>query len=161
MTTKQSAHPPASVPTPADANALPIENFVEGLTQVAATLRKQNTGQAAFVLRAREYITHLETESNMQCMSIRCTKHLTILQQNFNEFTGAECGGCIAEERDLAQRENAELASCLESLAFQARRMTEIATHWAGDGQTEAHLAYRRINEAEALLAARQKAGVA
>lgn len=31
---------------------------------------------------------------------IRCTKHLTIGQQNTNEITGAECGGCIAAERD-------------------------------------------------------------
>lgn len=33
-------------------------------------------------------------------MRIRCLNHVTIPQQNANEFNGGECGACIAEERD-------------------------------------------------------------
>lgn len=31
---------------------------------------------------------------------IRCVRHISVRQQNTSESTGAECGGCIAEERD-------------------------------------------------------------
>ena len=31
---------------------------------------------------------------------IRCIRHINVPQQNASESTGAECGGCIAEQRD-------------------------------------------------------------
>jgi hypothetical protein len=40
---------------------------------------------------------------------IRCTKHLLVAQQNASEITGAECGGCISEERDELKRRVEEL----------------------------------------------------
>lgn len=34
------------------------------------------------------------------CVAHRCKEHRHIPVQNRNEFSGAECGGCIAVERD-------------------------------------------------------------
>lgn len=36
------------------------------------------------------------------CIRHRCAKHYDVPAQNTNEASGAECGGCIAEERDAA-----------------------------------------------------------
>lgn len=35
------------------------------------------------------------------CLYHRCAEHYTVPAQNREEFGGAECGGCIAAERDL------------------------------------------------------------
>lgn len=37
------------------------------------------------------------------CLHHRCFEHRAVPQQNANEFSGAECGGCIAAERDEAK----------------------------------------------------------
>lgn len=46
-------------------------------------------------------------------LCIRCIRHLNIGMQNTNEFSGGECGGCIAADRDDLQRQLAE-AKALE-----------------------------------------------
>jgi len=48
-----------------------------------------------------------------QPIYIRCLRHLNVRQQNENEITLSECGGCIAEERDTALAEVARLRSLL------------------------------------------------
>ena len=51
----------------------------------------------------------LRDEGRRSVILIRCTNCLTIPQQNTAEFTGAECGGCIAKQRD-------DLLSLIEEL---------------------------------------------
>ncbi len=49
-------------------------------------------------------------------LMIRCLKHRMVPQLNTNEFTGGECGGCIAEERDEARRIAEQRADQIGSL---------------------------------------------
>lgn len=51
----------------------------------------------AIIGRANE---KLRDEGRKSVILLRCTECLTVPQQNSNEFTGGECGGCIAKERD-------------------------------------------------------------
>jgi hypothetical protein len=46
----------------------------------------------------------LRDEGRKSVILLRCTECLTIPQQNSNEFSGGECGGCIAKERDECLR---------------------------------------------------------
>jgi hypothetical protein len=39
-----------------------------------------------------------------QCLAHRCSKHLAVPIHNANEFTGAECGGCILAELEAARQ---------------------------------------------------------
>lgn len=48
---------------------------------------------------------------------LRCKKHYNIPVQNKNEFSGGECGGCIAEQRDALRDRVTELE---KALAFYA-----------------------------------------
>ena len=50
-----------------------------------------------------EAVREAREEGLQSVLMIRCTRHFTVPQQNTAEVNGAECGGCIAEERDLAR----------------------------------------------------------
>lgn len=53
-------------------------------------------------------------------ITIRCSKHYSVPQQNKTEHSGGECGGCIAAERD-------EFRIALERIGFGPGDPTEIA----------------------------------
>jgi len=78
---------------------------------------------------AREH-ARLTDEKGYTCILHRCAAHYAVTQQNANEYTGAECGGCIAAERDALRNENlvlldklneAEIGIRLENDALRAR----------------------------------------
>lgn len=51
-------------------------------------------------------------------LRIRCIRHINVRQQNASESTGAECGGCIAEERDRLRGVLNEIEEMCHRLAF-------------------------------------------
>jgi hypothetical protein len=64
-----------------------------------------------------------DTNEPGKCLMIRCLKHLDVGQQNTAEVTGAECGGCIAEERDrLRQLVSEVLVPTLETISETDRK---------------------------------------
>lgn len=67
----------------------------------------------AAITRAEKAEGELEKKF-LGVLSIRCTKHLNIPQQNKAEFSGGECGGCIADERDHALRQVETLRAAMK-----------------------------------------------
>jgi len=60
---------------------------------------------------------------------IRCIRHISVRQQNTSESTGAECGGCIAEDRDRLRGVLNDIEDMCHRLAFgRAATTTEIIT---------------------------------
>jgi hypothetical protein len=76
---------------------------------------------------------------------IRCTKHLNVGQQNKNEASGGECGGCIAAERDatLARAESCKVALNRAFWVFESQANAEEqiggAEFWQGEAGKIAH----------------------
>lgn len=72
--------------------------------------------------QSQQIIKDRELEFNRGVCSvlrIRCAKHFAIQQQNENEHLGAECGGCIAEERDTLRTRLAAVEKKLEVIKFR------------------------------------------
>lgn len=60
--------------------------------------------QLEAVTKERDSIESQLHEQFKGVLSIRCMKHINVPQQNKNEHSGGECGGCIAEELESAKR---------------------------------------------------------
>lgn len=73
-------------------------------------------------LEHSQAIGDVREEAIQSVLCIRCMRHLNIGMQNTNEFSGGECGGCIAQERDDLQRQLAE-ATALASDAIETMRV--------------------------------------
>jgi len=64
-----------------------------------------------------------QDETIASVIFIRCLKHLTIPQQNKNEHSGGECGGCIAEERDQLKTELETVRSTVTRLESENKAL--------------------------------------
>ena len=58
------------------------------------------------------------TCSPADVLRIRCIHHINVPQQNTAEHTGAECGGCIAAERDALRSKLEQVRRLAEHLGF-------------------------------------------
>lgn len=67
--------------------------------------------------KERDEAARVADEAVRNIISIRCIDHIHIPQQNKNEITGAECGACIAAQRDAATIR----ADCAESACAAMR----------------------------------------
>ena len=61
------------------------------------------------------------------CLAHRCLPHREVPIQNRTESTGAECGGCIAIERDEARAGLTHLKAAIGDLHDLRQRTAEIA----------------------------------
>lgn len=96
-----------------------VNHVVEIATQIAKGLNEKAEAAEAETETPDEYDRlkarkdgivardeeRLRDEGRKSVILIRCTECLNVPQQNKAEFTGAECGGCIAKERDAALAE--------------------------------------------------------
>lgn len=57
----------------------------------------------------RKEIHKARQEGMVSVIFLRCKKHYSVPVQNKNEFSGGECGGCIADQRDALRDRVAEL----------------------------------------------------
>jgi len=57
-------------------------------------------------------------------LHIRCAKHYTIPQQNKNEHSGGECGGCIAEEREFYKTQYEAYKVVIDSALDKLEKIT-------------------------------------
>jgi hypothetical protein len=72
-----------------------------GCERVTLNAWKDGDGQWCLecLSKQRNY-ARAAAEDFKNILSIRCIEHINTPQQNTSEITGAECGGCIAAERD-------------------------------------------------------------
>jgi hypothetical protein len=78
-------------------------------------------------------------------LHIRCAKHYMTPQQNKNEHSGGECGGCIAEERDWYKLEYEALKAVIDIALEECEKRTGLKNA----GLVEQILAIQPINEKE------------
>lgn len=96
----------------------------------------------------------LRNEGRSSVRFIRCMECLTVPQQNKSEATGAECGGCIAKERDALRAKVGRLEDALDvtrsnftfvSNSLEARNKDALAA----EAQRDAAIEQVKVLEAE------------
>lgn len=75
---------------------------------------------SAELAQCRGELVDAEDKAVADVLLIRCIKHISVPQQNSTEFSGGECGACIAAERDTLKQSHAKLLEDYENANAEA-----------------------------------------